>query len=133
MQSLTLRDGRNLMAGELGFSIPSIFVLSILLGVILYIIGSIIAPRVKKTAGKLAPYACGEDLPAEKLQVNAEEFFIYATYFLIFDVVAFMLATSLGKPGFFPILFIAIILVSSLVLFPVRVRRVEKDGFDKVG
>lgn len=121
------------MAGELGFSIPLIFILSILLGVILYIIGSIIAPKVKKTTEKLAPYACGEDLPAEKLQVNAEEFFIYAIYFLIFDVVAFMLATSLGKPGFFPILFIAIILVSSLVLFPVRVRRVKKDGFDQVG
>lgn len=121
------------MPGELGFSITLVFVLSVLLGVVLYVIGSIIAPKAKKTAGKLAPYACGEDLPAEKLQVNAEEFFIYATYFLIFDVVAFMLATSLGKPGFFPILFIAIILVSSVVLFPVRVRRVEKDGFDQVG
>ncbi len=133
MQSLTLPDGRNLMPGELGFSITLVFVLSVLLGVVLYVIGSIIAPKAKKTAGKLAPYACGEDLPAEKLQVNAEEFFIYATYFLIFDVVAFMLATSLGKPGFFPILFIAIILVSSLVLFPDRVRRVKKDGFDQVG
>lgn len=121
------------MAGELGFSTPLIFGLSVLLGVVLYLIGSIIAPKVKKTADKLATYACGEDLPAEKLQVNAEEFFIYATYFLIFDVVAFMLATSFGKPGFFPILFIAIILVSSLVLFPVRVRRVKKDGFDQVG
>ena len=121
------------MAGEPSFSIPLIFVLSISLGVILYIFGSIIAPKVKKKPEKLAPYACGEDLPAEKLQVNAEEFFIYATYFLIFDVVAFMLATSLGKPGFFPILFIAIILVSSVVLFSVRVRRVEKDGFGQVG
>ena len=126
-------DRRNLMSTELGFSIPLIFVLSILLGVILYIFGSIIAPKVKKTTEKLAPYACGEDLPAEKLQVNTEKFFIYATYFLIFDVVAFMLATSLGKPGFFPILFIAIILVASVVLFSVRVRQVEKDGFDQVG
>jgi NADH:ubiquinone oxidoreductase subunit 3 (subunit A) len=133
MQSLTLPDRGDLMAGELGFSIPLIFVLSILLGVILYIFGSIIAPKVKKRTGKLAPYACGEDLPAEKLQVNAEEFFIYATYFLIFDVVAFVLATSFGRPGFFPILFIAIILVASVVLFSVRVRRVEKDGFDQVG
>jgi len=121
------------MAGELGFSIPLIFVLSILLGVILYIFGSIISPKVKKKPEKLAPYACGEDLPAEKLQVNAEEFFIYATYFLIFDVVAFMLATSFGEPGFFPVLFIAVILVASVVLFSVRVRRVEKDGFDQVG
>lgn len=126
-------DRRNLMSTELGFSIPLIFVLSILLGVILYIFGSIIAPKVKKTTEKLAPYACGEDLPAEKLQVSTEKFFIYATYFLIFDVVAFMLATSLGKPGFFPILFIAIILVASVVLFSVRVRQVEKDGFDQVG
>ncbi|UCF58549.1 MAG: NADH-quinone oxidoreductase subunit A [Candidatus Bathyarchaeota archaeon] len=121
------------MPSELGFSIPLIFGLSILLGVVLYLIGSIIAPKVKKTTEKLAPYACGEDLPAEKLQVNAEEFFVYATYFLIFDVVAFMLATSLGKPGFFPILFIAIILVAAVVLFSVRVRRVEKDGPDQVG
>jgi len=133
MQSLTVADGGNLMAGELGFSIPLIFVLSILLGVILYILGSIIAPKVKKRTEKLAPYACGEDLPPEKLQVNAEEFFIYATYFLIFDVVAFVLATSFSNPGFFPILFIAITLVASVVLFSVRVRRVEKDGSDQVG
>jgi NADH:ubiquinone oxidoreductase subunit 3 (subunit A) len=133
MQSLTLPDGRYLMPSELGFSIPLIFGLSILLSVVLYLIGSIIAPKVKKTAEKLAPYACGEDLPAEKLQVNVEEFFVYATYFLIFDVAAFMLATSLGKPGFFPVLFIAIILVASVVLFSVRVRGVEKDGPDQVG
>ena len=119
------------MLGEPGLSISLIFVLSILLGVILYLIGTVLAPRVRRTSEKLAPYACGEDLPAEKLQVNAEEFFIYATYFLIFDVVAFTLATSLGKPGFFPILYTAIVLVASLVLSSVRWAR--KDGFDKVG
>ena len=124
-------DGRNPMPGEPGLSIFMIFVFSILLGVILYLIGTALAPRVRRTTDKLAPYACGEDLPAEKLQVNAEEFFIYATYFLIFDVVAFTLATSLGKPGFFPILFTAIVLVASLVLFSVRWAR--KNGFDKVG
>ena len=108
------------MPSELILSIPFIFILSTILGAALYLIGGMIAPKVKKTADKLAPYACGEDLPAKKLQVNAEEFFIYATYFLIFDVVAFMLATSLGKPGFFPTLFIAIFFVASLVLLSVR-------------
>lgn len=104
------------MLGELGFSISLVFCISILLGAILYLIGTVVAPRVKKTGDKLAPYACGEDLPADKLQINAEEFFVYATYFLIFDVVAFLLATSLGKPGFIPILFIAIVMAASLVL-----------------
>ena len=108
------------MPSELSLSLPFIFILSIILGVALYLIGSLIAPKARKTAETLAPYACGEDLPAEKLQVNAEEFFIYATYFMIFDIVAFMLATSLGKPGFFPILFSIIILIASLVLFQVR-------------
>ncbi|MCD6504720.1 NADH-quinone oxidoreductase subunit A, partial [Candidatus Bathyarchaeota archaeon] len=47
-----------------------------------------------KSAGKSAPYACGEDLPAEELKVNLERFFVFAVYFLIFDVLAFILATS---------------------------------------
>lgn len=105
------------MLSELSASLALAFSISLLLGLVLYVIGFVVAPRNKKKGDKLAPYACGEDLPAVKLQVNAEEFFVYATYFLIFDVVAFMLATSLGKPGFFPILFIGIVMAASLVLF----------------
>ncbi|MFQ6081022.1 MAG: NADH-quinone oxidoreductase subunit A [Candidatus Bathyarchaeia archaeon] len=101
-------------------SIPFIFVLSIVLSAVLYLIGGLISPKVKKIAGKFTSYACGEDLPAIKLQVNAEDFFIYTTYFLIFDVLAFMLATTLGKPGFFPILFIIIAFIASLMLSSVH-------------
>lgn len=105
-------------------SIPLIFFLSMILSIVLYLVGGVISAKVKKTAAKLAPYACGEDLPVRRLQVNAEEFFIYAAYFLIFDIVAFMLATSLGNPGFFPILFIVVVLVASVTL-PL-VRRMEE-------
>lgn len=70
------------------------------------------------SASKVAPYACGEDLPPERLQVDMEKFLIYAVYFLIFDVLAFILVTSLYSPGFFPIIYASIGLMAAVFLLP---------------
>lgn len=100
-------------------SIPFIFILSLTLSALLYLIGYVVSPKVKGTVGKLAPYACGEDLPARKFQVNVRSFFLYVTYFMVFDISAFILATSFGSQGFYPVLFSAIILLAVITLPPV--------------
>lgn len=62
----------------------------------IYVVGGRISPKGGSNRNKLLSYACGEKFPSVKLQFNLESFFIYAMYFLVFDVLAFVLATSLG-------------------------------------
>jgi len=101
-------------------SILLVFIASLVVALILFWIGGRIAPKGVKTAGKLAPYACGEDVPAAKLQVNVERYFIYAVYFLVFDALAFLISLSFSTPGFYPILFSIIVLLAVAVLRPLR-------------
>lgn len=97
-------------------SLPFIFGVSIFVGVIIYVAGMAVAAKGEKTAGKVAPYACGEDLPPRQFQVGVEEFLIYAVYFLIFDILAFTLATSMGKLGYFPTIYATVVLMAVVVL-----------------
>ncbi len=103
---------------DLLISLPFIFFLSLLIGLIFYLVGRIAGARGKETPGKVAPYACGEDLPARKFQVDVERFLVYAVYFLIFDILAFILATSLNTPGIFPAVYAVIVLMAVVILLP---------------
>ena len=72
-----------------------VFVTTLLLTILIYWLGGKYSAKGGKSEGKLSPYSCGEDLPYEgELRVNLERFFIYAVYFLIFDVIAFTLVIS---------------------------------------
>ena len=99
-------------------SIPFIFTLSLLIGLIFYWIGARIAPKGTKTPGKLAPYACGEDFPPVRLQVNMERFFLYTIFFMVFDILAVVLATSLARPGILPALYALIVFASVMLVLP---------------
>jgi len=101
-------------------SLPFIFLLALLVSTLLYVIGSLISHKVKepKRSAKLEPYACGEPLPAKKLQVNIERFFFYATLFMIFDITAFLLSLSFNANFMYPLIFIAIIASSLLIIIP---------------
>jgi NADH:ubiquinone oxidoreductase subunit 3 (subunit A) len=90
-----LRD-QGLLAGLSGFTL--IVGLSLVVALIILAFGNELAPRSPDTEGKLAPYACGEPLPPTKVRVNTENFFIYAVYFMIFDVLGFVLATAFASP-----------------------------------
>ena len=81
-------------------------------------IGNEIAPKGEDIPGKLAPYACGEDFPAMKIRMNVENFFIYAVYFMIFDVLGFVMVTTLGGTVYpiIPVLYGLASLVSIAVL-----------------
>jgi len=100
-------------------SLPFILIFSLIVGLILYAIGSRIAPKGKKTPGKLAPYACGEDVQPIRPQVNVERFFLFTVFFMIFHILAVVLATSLTRPGIFPAIYALIVLGSVLILLPV--------------
>ena len=93
--------------------LPAIFGVALLAALAIYWLGGRISPRnVAQSAGKTAPYACGEDLPAEEMKIDLERFLVFAVYFLIFDVFAFLMATSFYATAFVPIFYSLIVLVS---------------------
>jgi len=101
-------------------SLPLIFLLTLIVSTMLYVIGSLISPKVKgkKRSDKTEPYACGEALPAKKLQINIERFFVYVTLFMIFDITAFLLSLSFNARFVYPLIFTVIIASSLLIIIP---------------
>ncbi len=105
-----------MLVGLSGFTI--IMGLAILVGVIIFAFGNELATKSPDTDGKLAPYACGEPIPPQKVRLNVENFFIYAVYFMIFDVLGFVLATTIGRPVnmLLPIFYAGVSLISIIAL-----------------
>ena len=69
------------------------FGLVLLAVVLLYLLGRRLAPR-NPTTDKLKSYACGEDMEGAQSQFYPNTF-IFAIYFTIFDILAFVLATAM--------------------------------------
>ncbi|NHJ48828.1 MAG: NADH-quinone oxidoreductase subunit A [Asgard group archaeon] len=61
--------------------------------ILLYLLGRGLAPH-KPTPEKLKSYACGEDMSGSQSQFYPNSF-IYAIYFTIFDILAFVIATAM--------------------------------------
>jgi NADH:ubiquinone oxidoreductase subunit 3 (subunit A) len=104
---------------DLVVSPPFLVLLSVSFSVLLYLIGSVISRKAGDTVGKLSSYACGEDLPPGKSQVNVRSFFLYVTFFMVFDISAFLLGTSFSSPGVYPLLFCGIIVFAVVTLLSV--------------
>ncbi len=51
------------------------------------------SPKTEAGSGKNKPYACGEDIPAEKVIPDYQEFFPFAIFFTLLHVAGLMLAT----------------------------------------
>jgi len=119
-KKLILAVKRQGMALNHLLSLPFIFLLTLLVSTLLYCIGSLISQKVKETkrSVKFEPYACGEPLPAKKIQINIERFFLYVTLFMIFDITAFLLSLSFNANFMYPLIFIAIITSSLLTIIP---------------
>ena len=97
-----------------------VFLVSTVAVLLLFWVGGGVGVKGRKTLGKLASYACGEDLPAVKLQVNVEQLFTYALFFLILDALAFLLALSFTQPGIYPILYSIIVLLAVIIAIPMK-------------
>jgi NADH:ubiquinone oxidoreductase subunit 3 (subunit A) len=72
-----------------------VFFLAIVAAAIIYGIGGSISPKPKPSRDKLLPYACGEDMPAVKPRLTIN-IYNYATMFLVLDVIAVIIALSMG-------------------------------------
>lgn len=105
-----------MLEGLTGFAL--IMAVAVAVALVIMAIGNDLGPKSPDTPGKLAPYACGEDVMPQKVRVNVERFFLYAVYFMIFDVLGFVLVTTLARPDsiWVPLTYAASSLVSLAVL-----------------
>lgn len=73
-----------------------VFIVSLAVAGAIYALGSFIAPKPRSTRrDKYRPYACGQEVPAERLPVVVW-LFKFATAFMVVDVAAFLFILSMG-------------------------------------
>jgi NADH:ubiquinone oxidoreductase subunit 3 (subunit A) len=111
------------------FSVPVLFVISLIIVLIIVAFSRSIAPPPRDSIDRNKAYACGEDMPCEQGQFFVH-IFEYAVFFLIFDIVAFILATAAFNIGLLagnfgailPVIYILIVVFTIMVLFPGKIR-----------
>lgn len=96
---------------------PVAFIIFLAVGGLIYLSGSWLAAKGKKSAGKKTQYACGEDVPAQRVQPDYNEFFPFALFFSIIHVTALIMATlPSGNIALMGVLYLAGVAISLFTL-----------------
>lgn len=86
------------------------------IGVLVYTLGSFFAPRRTDIGGKLAPYACGEDIPLQRVRPNYN-FYHVAYLFTILHVGTLVTCTSFGITEYIlPLLYLGLVTFCIVIL-----------------
>ncbi|MCX8162311.1 MAG: NADH-quinone oxidoreductase subunit A [Candidatus Bathyarchaeota archaeon] len=101
----------------LSIAIPLLFALAI------YWIGGRISAKGSANPGKVKPYACGEDLPGVKFNLDITRFYVYLVYFMIFDILGVILSLAFTANPIYIALFIAPT-IAALLFIAIRVEDV---------
>jgi len=72
---------------------PVVFAVALGIGLALYWLGRAMAPKTDMTTGKAAPYACGEDAPMTKAQMDHRLFYSLAIFFTVLHVAVLVVTT----------------------------------------
>ncbi|MHA1770886.1 MAG: NADH-quinone oxidoreductase subunit A [Candidatus Thorarchaeota archaeon] len=87
--------------------------LSSLFAGVLLLLGRSVAPPARQTGAAVEAYACGEpSFLGGKVQFHLQ-LFNYALYFMLFDIIGFMLFLSWSNPGIVVIAYLLIALVAA--------------------
>lgn len=96
---------------------PVAFIIFLAVGCLIYFSGSWLAAKGKRSSGKKTQYACGEDVPAQRVQPDYNEFFPFALFFSIIHVTALIMATlPSGNIALSGILYLAGVAISLFTL-----------------
>src|SRR5512136_2827834 len=102
---------------EILISPPVAFLLFLAIFFLFYFLIGRVAPKVANVGGKLKSYACGEDVPGQKVQFGYRLFFFIALFFTMMHVAALVIATiPKGPLGYFGVFYLAMIFLSVLAL-----------------
>jgi NADH:ubiquinone oxidoreductase subunit 3 (subunit A) len=104
------------MISDIPLVLPLVFGVSLLVALIIYLVGGKISAKGSALPGKTAPYVCGENEVLPEVKVGLERFLTFAVYFLIFDVLAFVMVTAFYNLGFMPIIYSLVVLMSVAML-----------------
>jgi len=96
---------------------PVAFMIFLGVGGLIQLCGSWLAAKGKKSVGKKTQYACGEDVPAQRVQPDYSDFFPFALFFSIIHVTALIMATlPSGNIALIGILYLAGVAISLYTL-----------------
>jgi NADH-quinone oxidoreductase subunit A len=96
---------------------PVAFLLFLVIAGLISLLAKRMAPKLTKVGGKLATYACGEDIPGTKVQFGYRLFFFVALFFTIMHVATLMIATvPSGKVLVFAGLYLIVIFLAIMAL-----------------
>ena len=93
---------------------PLAFAVGLGLAYLVYLFGRAVGARPQPSAGKLEPYACGEDFHPEKFEFGYRRFFIAAIFFTVMHVAVLTIATVPGGPYAFRALGYLVIIAASI-------------------
>ncbi|MGB9721232.1 MAG: hypothetical protein ACPL28_07140 [bacterium] len=114
-EAILQKGGFNMI--DILLSPPIAFIIFLGIFYLIYWLGSLMAPRLKKTPGKTSTYACGEDIPGTKIQFGYRLFFYVALFFTMMHVATLVVATVPGgKFALLSIFYLAMIFLSVLAL-----------------
>ncbi|MHA1408945.1 MAG: NADH-quinone oxidoreductase subunit A [Candidatus Odinarchaeia archaeon] len=103
--------------------IPIGFLIVFIAVVVLWAWGKHVAPPSREEGEAVTTYACGEDQPILSTQFRINWFY-YAVYFMIFDIIAFILAMGAFTLGTYPAVLATVAYgVVSIVALVMLVRR----------
>jgi NADH:ubiquinone oxidoreductase subunit 3 (subunit A) len=92
------------------------FIVYLGVGILVYQVGKAVAPALKDTGWKLAPYACGEVAPIGKVRPNYN-FYHVAYLFAILHVGALVTCTSFGIISYvLPVLYLSLVMFGIIIL-----------------
>ncbi len=96
---------------------PVAFIIFLTVGVLIELSGSRLAAKGKTSGGKQTQYACGEDVPAQRVQPDYSDFFPFALFFSIIHVTALIMATlPSGNIALMGVLYLAGVAISLYTL-----------------
>jgi NADH-quinone oxidoreductase subunit A len=102
---------------EIFLSPPLAFLIFLAVFTIIYFLAGRLAPRVNPVGGKLKSYACGEDIPGQKIQFGYRLFFFIALFFTMMHVAALVVATLPPGPiAYFGLFYLGMIFLSVAAL-----------------
>ena len=101
---------------------PIAFGIFFLISYLIYRMGGSMGPKTKVEGGKLTTYACGEDIPGEKVQPGYH-LFHFAFFFTVLHVAALIIATVVsGGVALLGILYLVTALIAVVILLTDRGR-----------
>src|SRR5512135_850526 len=103
---------------DLLLSPPIAFMVLVLVSLGVYFLGYLMGEKPKAAAGKLEPYACGENFIAEKFEFGYRKFFVAAIFFTIMHVATLTIATVPGGiASYRALVYLGVIAASVYILY----------------